>query len=584
MFQRIKNSYYARLMIICICAVCAITMLLLPICTRLIHRQEQSEEVKNYDLALSALSSAASSRLDSLALGLSPLFENEENYQSLLGLYRYHFKKVPPQYNEDVLNLLSPLCSADAYCCGALLLTRTGHLYQYDVNSESLIPLSLKRTQKRLTPYRLQILSDAQIEDLSNDFLKPAGHVYGLSTSVFDPDAESGQYLGALIMLYSTSEFSGILDNSGLDPRSVFSIIDEDQNVLFSSEEKYGKKILPPAEKSPYQSSLFNRKFKYYTAYRLPEDIFSKSYTIVILTIVTIAICLIAMMMYLVAFRISDRKINAIQKGMKLIGKNNLSYRLPVPKGNDEFVQIILSFNSMCDALQRNVEKAYLYEIAQRKAELYAMQTSINPHFLYNALEQIRVQILKGGYSDASRMLLLLSRMYRNQTRRNLYISIAEECSQQENLINFYMYRYGDFEYEFRIPSSIKKYGLPKNTLQPLIENYFVHGYIPDNEENLLSISASPVLRGEQTWISFRVEDNGFSISAEELELLKKKLSQPVMTRKEDNGFALSNVNQRLKLVFGEESALVPSVGSDGTGFCVSFAIPALLPEEIQKG
>ena len=134
----------------------------------------------------------------------------------------------------------------------------------------------------------------------------------------------------------------------------------------------------------------------------------------------------------------------------------------------------------MCDDLQRNVEKAYLYEIAQRKAELYAMQTSINPHFLYNALEQIRVQILKSNSAAASHMLLLLSKMYRNQTRRNLYITIAEECSQSENLINFYMYRYGDFEYEFNIHSSIKIYGIPKNTLQPLIENYFVHGFIPD--------------------------------------------------------------------------------------------------------
>ena len=116
----------------------------------------------------------------------------------------------------------------------------------------------------------------------------------------------------------------------------------------------------------------------------------------------------------------------------------------------------------MCDDLQRNVEKAYLYEIAQRKAELYAMQTSINPHFLYNALEQIRVQILKSNSAAASHMLLLLSKMYRNQTRRNLYITIAEECSQSENLINFYMYRYGDFEYNLTSTVPSRFTGFPK--------------------------------------------------------------------------------------------------------------------------
>ena len=50
-----------------------------------------------------------------------------------------------------------------------------------------------------------------------------------------------------------------------------------------------------------------------------------------------------------------------------------------------------------------------------------------------------------------------------------------------------------------------------------------------------------------------------------------------------NNGFALSNINQRLKLVFGNRSGLIPSVGSDGTGFLVTFVIPARLPEELSK-
>ena len=121
----------------------------------------------------------------------------------------------------------------------------------------------------------------------------------------------------------------------------------------------------------------------------------------------------------------------------------------------------------MCDELQHNIEKAYLFEISQKKAELYAMQTSINPHFLYNALEQIRVQITQGKYSDASQMLLLLSKMYRNQTRRTLYVSIGEELNLCENLINLYMYRYGNFDYEFFIGNSLKIYGIPKTHYSP---------------------------------------------------------------------------------------------------------------------
>lgn len=72
----------------------------------------------------------------------------------------------------------------------------------------------------------------------------------------------------------------------------------------------------------------------------------------------------------------------------------------------------------MCDALQENVEKSYIYELQQKKSDLYALQTSINPHFLYNTLEIIRVQLTQGKNADASQMILLLSKIYRSQTNR----------------------------------------------------------------------------------------------------------------------------------------------------------------------
>ena len=81
--------------------------------------------------------------------------------------------------------------------------------------------------------------------------------------------------------------------------------------------------------------------------------------------------------------------------------------------------------------------------------------------------------------------------------------------------------------------------------------------------------------------ICFTIEDNGRSVSEEDLELLREKLRQPVLNRDEENGFALSNVNNRLKLVFGESACLELSVGEDGSGFRVSFSIPPVLPEDL---
>lgn len=601
MLKRFRNSYYSKIMIVCIAAVCAITAILLPVCSSLIHQQELSEDLKKYDLILNRLTASMSSRQEALATNLTPIFSDETNYQNLCNFYRAHSKKVPLKYRDSVMDMLNSFCFSDSYCCGALLLTITGHLYQYNSLSHTLIPLQLRSLTTRLTPYELQIFTDQQLMTLSNDLQKPAPHIYGLGTSVFDQKNGSVNYLGTMIFLYSTAEYNNLLSSTDLQKGSSFSILDQKKNVIFSSDENYTAPDDLIIEQSDplkndhsfftqtihdtpyYASSHYDDQYHFYTLYQIPQSAFAHNSVITVLAVISVCICLASILLYIVAFCISDRKIHSIQQAMGRIGTNNLDYRLPVPKNDDEFTQIIKSFNRMCDDLQRNVEKAYLYEIAQRKAELYAMQTSINPHFLYNALEQIRVQILKNNSAAASHMLLLLSKMYRNQTRRNLYITIAEECSQSENLINFYMYRYGDFEYEFNIHSSIKIYGIPKNTLQPLIENYFVHGFIPDCDENLLTISASPVKIQDALWIEFCVEDNGSSITEEELAVLKEKLAAPVLSRNENNGFALSNVNHRLKLVFGNDSGLLPGVGSDGTGFSVRFRIPAILPQDLQK-
>ena len=97
-------------------------------------------------------------------------------------------------------------CFSDSYCCGALLLTVTGHLYQYNSLSHTLVPLSLRSLTTKLTPYELQLFTDQQLMTLSNDLQKPAPHIYGLGTSVFDQKNDSFNYLGTMIFLYSTAE------------------------------------------------------------------------------------------------------------------------------------------------------------------------------------------------------------------------------------------------------------------------------------------------------------------------------------------------------------------------------------------
>lgn len=601
MIKKLISGYYSKLILICIVTVCTITAILFTLSSSLVRSQEKTEYLKDYDIAISNLSSILSTKQNSMANTLAPLFSSPSRYQTLCSLYKEH-SAIAYSTNRAIIQMLSEICRYDQYCRGVLLVTNTGELYQYSLSYETLVPLSLNEGAVDFTPYQLQVLSDSQLESLSSGYEKPADHVYGLCGTIFEYTEKKLATLGQIVVLYSTAEFTNSITDAHLDETALFTLTDSRRNILYSSDGNYSSSghILISSPESPgntasqapaaeesidstdyYYASAYNGRYDYYTNYQIPASAVAVSFTQIILAVLAIFICLASVLLYVITLRMSDKKIKDIQAGMSLVGQNNLDYRLPVPKSNDEFTQIINSFNGMCDELQRNVEKAYLYEISQKKAELYAMQTSINPHFLYNALEQIRVQIMQGKYSDASQMLLLLSKMYRNQTRRNLYVSIGEELNLCENLINLYMYRYGNFDYEFFVENSLKKYGIPKNTLQPLIENYFVHGMVMERDDNMLTVSIRSVENAGQEWLEVSVEDNGSSITEEELVLLKAKLGQPVLSRNEDNGFALSNVNSRLKLVFGEDSGLQPSVGADGGGFRIIFRIPPVLPDDL---
>lgn len=603
MIKKLISGYYSRMLLICIVTVVTVTLTLFVLGSSLIDEQEKNEYLKNYDIELNNLSSILSAKQNTTANTLAPVFSSVARYQDLCDVYRDD-AALTSTVNYSIVQMLAEICRYDTNCGGILLRTGNGRLYQYNTSYDTLEQIPVKNADIRFTPYQLQILSDAQLESLSAGYEKPSDHVFGLSTTVFDYLGGNMLPIGQLIILYSTSEFTNSITNAQLEESAQFTITDRARNIIYASDGNYESShhlIFPEDTEEEdgktarmtsgsaflngskyYHGEIYNDLYEYYVNYQLPASLVNTGSVQMILGILALLICGSAIFLYVFTLRKSDRKIKTIQSGMSLVGQNNLDYRLPVPKSSDEFTVIINSFNGMCEELKENVEKAYLYEISQKKAELYAMQTSINPHFLYNTLEQIRVRMMQGGHQDASQMLLLLSKLYRNQTRRNLYVSIGEELDLCENLINLYMYRYGNFEYEFIVDNALKKYGIPKNTLQPLVENYFVHGLIGDREDNLLTISVQQEESKDDTCLVISVENNGAPITEEELASLEEKLSQPVLNREEDNGFALSNVNTRLKLVFGDLSRLCPGPGADGCGFRITFRIPSILPQDLK--
>ena len=133
MIKKLISGYYSKLILICIVTVCTITAILFTLSSSLVRSQEKTEYLKDYDIAISNLSSILSTKQNSMANTLAPLFSSPSRYQTLCSLYKEH-SAIAYSTNRAIIQMLSEICRYDQYCRGVLLVTNTGELYQYSLS------------------------------------------------------------------------------------------------------------------------------------------------------------------------------------------------------------------------------------------------------------------------------------------------------------------------------------------------------------------------------------------------------------------------------------------------------------------
>ncbi len=221
-------------------------------------------------------------------------------------------------------------------------------------------------------------------------------------------------------------------------------------------------------------------------------------------------------------------------------------------------------------------EQQYTSDILYKQAELDALQSQINPHFLYNTLDSIRGQALAEGAEDIADMTEALSTFFRYSiSNRNNVVTLNEEL---ENVQNYFMIQQFRFNNRFRLqifpfPQELgETCFLPKMTLQPILENTILHGM----EEKIGpgTISIRVVSTDNRTILT--ISDDGTGMTEETLLRLQAKLrdEEPVpLHRTRGNGIALPNANRRIKLLFGKEYGM-RIMSTLGLGTDVEITLP----------
>ena len=264
-----------------------------------------------------------------------------------------------------------------------------------------------------------------------------------------------------------------------------------------------------------------------------------------------------------------SKPVEELVSASEEITRGNYGVTVPVHTENGEISDLDMNFNTMSLKLKDQFEKIYVEEIALRDANIHALQSQINPHFLNNTLEIINWEARMDGNEQVSKMIEALSTMLGatlNREKRDL-IPLREELEYVDAYLYIIECRFKD---RFECTRTIEfeeslEYAVPRLIIQPIIENAVEHGRSQDGTETVsIEIKGGKTPKSDLTII---VKNSGVPDSAT-MERIHHLLNDETTEETHSTHIGIRNVNKRLKILFGEESGL--TIEPDGEGNTVS--------------
>lgn len=259
--------------------------------------------------------------------------------------------------------------------------------------------------------------------------------------------------------------------------------------------------------------------------------------------------------------KLVTRRLGRLEKNMKDVEHG--SFKVEIKDDlEDEIGELNRSFMKMINKINELINEVYDSKLKEKEYEMKALQAQINPHFLYNTLSMINWKAIEAGAMDISKITLALSTFYRTSLNKGKNVmSIKDEIDNMKSYLSIQLMMHdNEFDAVVDIDDEILKYTTLNLILQPLIENAIDHG-IDVNEERRGVITITGKSEGDEIVLS--VADNG--VGMDEIQ------AQKILT-KDSKGYGVRNVNERIKLFYGEQYHLhVESKIGEGTKVSARF-------------
>ena len=281
---------------------------------------------------------------------------------------------------------------------------------------------------------------------------------------------------------------------------------------------------------------------------------------IAIIAVFVMTLMSVIAMMILTSF--VTKRIRRLRSGMKEVEQGNFEVNI-TSDSRDEIGDLVNGFDSMLLQLNTLIKEVYEGRIKEKEYEMKALQAQINPHFLYNTLSLINWKAIEADAEDISKITLALSTFYRTSLNKGKNVmSLSDELRNMRSYLDIQLMMHDyEFDVEFDVDESIGQYQSLNLMLQPLIENAIAHGIdVKTDGRGKLTITG----KEDGDLIVLTVADNGVGMSDEQ--------AARILTE-ESKGYGVRNVNERIKLYYGEQYSLQIE-SKIGQGTKASIRIP----------
>ncbi len=269
----------------------------------------------------------------------------------------------------------------------------------------------------------------------------------------------------------------------------------------------------------------------------------------------------------LVLSRALTVRLQRLSEGAHQVAAGDLDHSL-LMNGTDEISKLSQDLTKMVQSIQLLYQQKEQLEVGQREIQFRMLANQINPHFLFNVLETIRMRALISGAEEVAEIVHLLGKIL----RRNLEIgpdpvSFSEEMDIIRSYLQIQRFRFGDrLQFTFDIDPEVEDYPILPLLLQPLVENAVVHGLEGKEGPGTITVSARRLADSVQ----IRVCDDGLGMNPAQLERILKPLRNQELPA---DRIGISNVFQRIRLYYGDEAAFEVT-STEGIGTEVKIVLP----------